>query len=265
MRPTLYCFIAHSLTVYAQVSLRLNPLPRFEKQPKEYNLLPSRRETLLPKRPKNAFVFSEKDMPGYKRKPLGPRDEEESSYHGRSYLYEKNKRDSKKKENKKRFEPYTRKPIPKQTAVVGVVSREFECTPVNNEEYRELERRKAEIMLKPKEEVETSFDKLKDATYLAPGTIGVYGNTSTAKVRLQPFVNIISLLTFYSRKRNDETLRRRIVLLDFLKMSLSIRCLTYFNITSTGVLENSRRRRINPTPISVRFLTRSQRYGRVAI
>lgn len=175
------------LTAHAQVSLKLNPLPQFEKQPKEYNLLPSRREKLLPNRPRNAFVFSEKDLPGYKKRPIGPGGGEDSNYHGRSYLYEKNKRDSKRKESKKRFEPYTRRPIPKQTAIAGIVNREFECAPVENEEYWELERHKAEIMLKPKEEVGTSFDKLKEATYLAPGTLGIYGKITTAKVSLLLF------------------------------------------------------------------------------
>ena len=190
-----------SLIIHAQVSLRLSPLPLFEKQPKEYNLLPSRRETLLPRRPRNAFVFSEKDMPGYKKRHVGPYDEEGSNYHGRSYLYEKNKRDSKRKESKKRFEPYTRKPIPKQTAIAGVVSHEFECAPVQNAEYKELETLKAKIMLKPKEEIETSFDNLKDAKYLAPGTIDMYGKTTTAKVSFLPFLKFPSRLTFSQQER----------------------------------------------------------------
>lgn len=158
-------------------------------------------------------------MPGFKRRAIGSRDEEGGNYHGRSYLYEKNKRDSKRKESKKRFEPYTRRPIPKQTAIAGVVSREFECAPVENEEYWELERLKAETMLKPKEDVQASFDKLKDARYLAPGTVDMYGKTNSAKVSSPPLFNLANLLILHSRNKNEETLPRRIVLLASLRTS----------------------------------------------
>jgi transcription initiation factor TFIIF subunit beta len=250
--------------VPVQVSLKLNPLSQFDKQPKEYNLLVSRRETLLPKRPRNAFVFSERDMPGFKRKSIGARDEEGNNYHGRSYLHEKNKRDSKRRESKKRFEPYTRRAIPKQTAIRGAVSREFECIPVENDEYRELEKQKAEIMLKPKEQVETSFDQLKRATYLAPGTVDLYGKTNTAKVSLPPFPTLFSQLTLHSRNRNEEWLQRRIVLLACRRTSLWTCCSTCSNTTGTGGSGNSRRKPISQTPICVRFSLKSPRCGRAA-
>jgi TFIIF, beta subunit N-terminus len=210
-------------------------------------------------------VFSEKDMPGYKRRPIGTQDEEGGNYPVRSYLYEKNKRDSKRKESKKRFEPYTRRPIPKQTAIAGAVGREFECVPVENEEYRELERYKAEVMLKPKEEVETSFDQLKDATYLAPGTVDMYGKTATAKVSLPPSRKVAYLLTFHSKNGNDERLPRRIVLLAYPRTNLSTCCSIYFSTTNTGVLGNSRGKRINQMLIFGRSSMRSPRCGRVAI
>jgi len=243
----------------------LNPLPQFEKQPKEYNLVSSRRESLLPKRPRNVFVFSEKDLPGYKKRRIGPRGEEDSNYHGRSYLYENNKRDSKRKQSKKRFEPYTRRPIPKQTAVAGIVNREFECAPVENEEYWELERCKAETMLKPKDEVDTSFDKLKDATYLAPGTIGVYGKGPTAKVSLLVLPKFANALTCPRKNGRDVRLQRRAVLLVFLRTSLSTYYLTCFSITGTGDLGNSKRKPINQMPICGKFSPRSPRCGKVVI
>jgi TFIIF, beta subunit N-terminus len=244
------------LTVHAQVSLKLNPLPGFEKQPKEYNLLSSRRERLLPKRPRNAFVFSEKDLPGYKKRSIGARGEEDSNYHGRSYLYENNKRDSKRKQSKKRFEPYTRRPIPKQTAIAGIVNREFECIPVENEEYWELERRKAETMLKPKEEVDTSFEKLKDATYLAPGTLGIYGKGSTAKVILLIFPWFANILTCSRRNGRNERSQRRVVLLAYPRTSLSTCCSTCFSTTGIGDLGNSKRKPTNQMPIFARSSTR---------
>lgn len=254
-----------SLTVHSQVSLRLNPLAQFEKQPKEYVLTSSRREQLLPKRPRNAFVFSEKDMPGYKKRLVGSREEESSNYHARSYLYEKNKRDSKRKENRKRFEPYTRRPIPKQTAIAGIISREFECAPVENEEYWQLERLKAELMLKPKEQAQTTFENLKDATYLAPGTVPMYGKTTSTKVGLLFFPRVFNLLTLYSKNRNEKRLPRRIVPLAYPRTS-SLTCYsTCSNIINIGVSESSRRKRISQILISVRSSTRSPRCGKVAI
>ncbi len=203
-------------------------------------------------------------MPGYYRRPIGANEEEGGNYHGRSYLYEKNKRDSKRKESRKRFEPYTRRPIPKQTAIAGVISREFECAPVENEEYWELERHKAEVMLKPKEEVERSFDTLKNATYLAPGTVKMYDKTTTAKVSFLPFPKFPRLSYLHNRNTNEERLPRRIVLLAYPRTSLLTICWTCSNTTNTGVSENSRRKRINQMLIFVTFSTRSPRCGRVA-
>lgn len=245
--------------------MKLNPLPQFQMQPKEYNLLPSRKESMQPKRPRNAFVFSEKDMPGFKRRAIGLRDEEGGNYHSRSYLYEKNKRDSKRKESKKRFEPYVRRPIPKQTAIAGLVTRELECVPVENEEYRELASYKAKTMLKPKEEVQTSFDNLKAATYLAPGTVLAYGKTTTAKVSSLPFLTLANFLTFHSKSKRRKRLPRRIVLLVYPRTSLSIYYSNYSSITSIGVSENSRRRPTSRMLTFVRCSTRLPRCGRVGI
>lgn len=168
------------------MSLKLGALPTFREHPKEYNLRPSRRETFQPKESRTAFVFSEKDVPGTKRKASKAfGDEEDSNFPLRSYLFEKNMRGFKRSEDKKAgkpFEPYVRKAVPKQTAIAGVVAREFECAPVENAEFQALQKEKAELMLKPKEEVETSFDQLKDARYLAPGTVGLYGKSVSAKV-----------------------------------------------------------------------------------
>lgn len=62
----------------------------------------------------NTYVFSEKDMPGYKRREYGrgPQSDDEGEVRGRSYLYEKQKREARKKEARRRNEPYVRKTIP---------------------------------------------------------------------------------------------------------------------------------------------------------
>lgn len=235
-----------------QISLKLDSLPQFEKQAKEYQLLPSRREKLLGRRPRNAFVFTEKDLPGYKRRDANRDNSEVSNFHSRSYLYEKNKRDVKKKMSKKRFEPYIRRTLPKQTAIVGAVSRELECTPVEDDEYRELERQKAEQMLKPKEEPQISFNQLKGATYLQPGGVESWVQTKSSKVsRRRTLCPPLALrlaspqwrthcftLTINSRSKGKRKRPRIIVPSDFLKMSSSTCYSTYSNITAIGACES---------------------------
>ncbi|KAK4943877.1 hypothetical protein LTR10_016593 [Elasticomyces elasticus] len=143
----------------SRVSLMLKPIAPFENQPKEYNLLPPPNEKLRARRPGSAFVFSEKDLPGYKPRTFAWDDMDEEGTPGqkRSFLYERHKRELKKKENKGRFVPYAKRPIPKQTAITGTVGKEFEAVPVKNEEYFVLENKQAEEMLKPPEREQAIF------------------------------------------------------------------------------------------------------------
>lgn len=137
----------------------LKPIEPFQNQPKEYNLFPPPVEKLRVRRPGQAFIFSEKDLPGYKPRTFAWDDMDEEGTPGqrRSFLYERHKRELKKKENKGRFVPYTRRPIPKQTAITGTIGKEFEAVPVKNEEYFVLENKQAEEMLKPPEREQAIF------------------------------------------------------------------------------------------------------------
>ena len=109
-------------------------------------------------------------------------DEDGNPSQGRSYLYEKARRDAKRKESKGRFEPYTRRPIPKQTAITGAVTREFDCTPVKNEEYAALEILQAEKMLKVPEKEGVSFTDLKPANYNASAGMSMSDKAALNKV-----------------------------------------------------------------------------------
>ncbi|KEF56090.1 uncharacterized protein A1O9_07671 [Exophiala aquamarina CBS 119918] len=134
----------------SRVSLLLNKLPQFENEPKEYNLSLPPIEKVRSRRPGQAMVFSEKDLPGYKARTFtwDDLDEDGNPGQGRSYLYENHKRQIKKKENKGRYTPYARRPIPKQTAITGTVAKEFEAVPVKNDEYFVLENKQAAELLK---------------------------------------------------------------------------------------------------------------------
>lgn len=166
------------------------------------------------KKPGSAFVFSEKDLPGYKGRSFAMNeiDEDGNPLLGRSYLYEKARRDAKRKESKGRFEPYARRPIPKQTAITGVVSREFECTPVKNEEYAALEILQAEKILKVPEKEGVSFTDLKPANYNASAGMSMSDKAALNKVshcvrtyviRLTPLVQTATTSKTYSCERES--------------------------------------------------------------
>jgi transcription initiation factor TFIIF subunit beta len=129
------------LILVEQISLRLDgKLSHNKSVPKDYTLDISNPEA------ENLFIFSEKDLPGYKSKAPG-------DFSARSYLYEKTRQENKpREERKKKWEPYTRRAIPKQTALAGAVKVEANLNPVENLEYKRMmdERAVGEILKKPR-------------------------------------------------------------------------------------------------------------------
>lgn len=186
--------------VMFQISLKLHDLPQFKSHAKEYTLLPSSHDRARVKKPGSAFVFSEKDLPGYKARSFATNEVDEygNPTQGRSFLYEKARRDAKKKENKGKFEPYSRRPIPKQTAVAGVVTREFECTPVKNAEYLAIEKLQAQTMLKVPEKEGVSFTNLRPANYAQAPGMSMADRTALTKAS-RPYRIIHSMLTIRQR------------------------------------------------------------------
>ncbi|KAL4889318.1 transcription initiation factor IIF, beta subunit-domain-containing protein [Aspergillus ambiguus] len=129
-----------------RVSLRLNEREDNQDLPKDYLL---QRQTInnenISHSTQNTYVFTEKDVPGHENRMV-------VFGEARSALYESMKRDARKKERRKKWEPYVRKTVPKQTALVGSVGEEFNCLPVENEEFQRLSEKKALEALKPKRE-----------------------------------------------------------------------------------------------------------------
>ena len=142
-----------------RVSLKFHTtIPQLQDYPKEYSMYRSVKD--VEKKHGQAFIFSERDLAGYKSRGFDwdHVDEDGHRDQGRSYLYERNKREQKKKENRnRRLEPYTRRPIPKQTALTGLVESEYDCLPVKNEEYFALESKQAQNMLKIPEKQQTTL------------------------------------------------------------------------------------------------------------
>jgi len=108
--------------VVAQVSLMLHDLPQFTQEPKEYILHKATRDIAQPgdavsQGTSNTFIFSEKDMPGFKSRAIHTLagKGQGQMVQGRSFLYEDNQKEMKRKENRKRWEPYGRKAIPSRS------------------------------------------------------------------------------------------------------------------------------------------------------
>ncbi|KAL3465273.1 transcription initiation factor IIF, beta subunit-domain-containing protein [Aspergillus heterothallicus] len=166
-----------------RVSLRINEREDNREIPKDYIL---KRQTInsdnLTHMTQNTFLFTEKDIPGHENR-MGTFGE------ARSALYESMKRDARKKERKKKWEPYVRKTVPKQTALEGHVKEEFNCLPVENEEFRMLSEKKALEALKPKREtvfIDKLPGKLLQQRHALPGEQSAFVQaTRTTKLKAQ--------------------------------------------------------------------------------
>jgi transcription initiation factor TFIIF subunit beta len=92
-----------------------------------------------PQGPKNTFIFSEKDLEGYKPRQPG-RNMVASNQDPLKGVDTKNGGPVKVEKPKSRF-----RTIPKKTAVLGSISREFTCYPRENEEFRRIQAKKEQI------------------------------------------------------------------------------------------------------------------------
>ncbi|KAL1988997.1 hypothetical protein VTN96DRAFT_5760 [Rasamsonia emersonii] len=167
-----------------RVSLRLNEHPGNKDIPKDYIL---KRQNVNPDNTsypvQNSYIFTEKDLPGYKNRV------DVLFGEARSMLYESMKREARKKTHKKKWEPYVRKTIPKQTAIVAKVRDEFNCIPVENEEYQRISEARALEALKPKREtkfVPKITGKMLQPKNVVPGDKGAFVQaTKPVKPRTQ--------------------------------------------------------------------------------
>ncbi|PYH97828.1 transcription initiation factor iif, beta subunit [Aspergillus ellipticus CBS 707.79] len=182
-----------------RVSLRLNEREDNREIPKDYLL---QRQTITAENvshlTQNTYLFTERDLPGHENRMV-------VFGEARSALYESMKREMKKKERKKKWEPYVRKTVPKQTALVGSVGEEFNCLPVENEEFRHISEKKALEALKPKREtvfIDKVPGKLLQPRNALPGEKGAFvqaarptkGKTQENKTTRMPQNELLDLI-----------------------------------------------------------------------
>lgn len=220
-----------------RISLMLNNAPIFTEVEKEYVL---RKPTIPQKRrrPGQVLMFSEKNKPGYKQRAnvWDQMDEDGNMGQGRSQLYEQALRDEKRKENKGKFTPYVRKPIPKITALAGTVHYESETVPVDNAENRriEAERTRALLMEKKKDEIQ-----IKDQTDVRTQYASVISRDERSRITQVSVMDAATSfqLTQHSKRISKSRRRRTTVQLGRIKKLCSR---TYSGIsrsTDIGVYE----------------------------
>ncbi|CAI7678925.1 hypothetical protein N7509_004077 [Penicillium cosmopolitanum] len=166
-----------------RVSLRLHDRPDNREIPKDYTLQQQTvTSTNASHMTQNTYVFTEKDIPGVENRMA-------TFGETRSALYEAQKRDARRREQGKRWEPYVRKTIPKHTALVGQASQEFNCLPVENEEFRLISEKRALEALKPKKEtmfIKNLPNKILQERHLLPTAQGAFvQQTKPSKAKAQ--------------------------------------------------------------------------------
>lgn len=219
-----------------RVSLMLNQSPVFSEMEKEYVL---KKQTGLRKRSKRngqVMMFSEKNRPGFKQRAnvWDNIDEDGNPGQGRSQLYEQALKDEKKKENKGKFTPYQKRPIPKITALSGTVKQEFEAEPVNNEEHRRLHDLRTTAMLREKVKESSRITDDVD-TRLHYGSIITAGERQNIiRVSLELLISRAKLITISLPKLSDR-LPRTTDQQESKRVYFSRRCSSSSESTNTGV------------------------------
>ncbi|KAJ5328833.1 Transcription initiation factor IIF beta subunit [Penicillium brevicompactum] len=170
-----------------RVSLRLHDRPDNKDVPKDYVLS---KQVADPSgagshHTHNTFLFTEKDIPGVENRMA-------SFGETRSVLYESQKREAKRREQGKRWEPYVRKTIPKHTALAGAVSEEFNCLPVENAEFQRISEKRALETLKPRKEtvfIDKIPGKIIQARHALPSEKGQFVQATKTGGRGRPQEN----------------------------------------------------------------------------
>ncbi|KAM0794674.1 transcription initiation factor IIF, beta subunit-domain-containing protein [Usnea florida] len=140
-----------------RMSILLSPdVAQNRNLPREYNM------HIIEQDPMNTFVFSEKDLPGY-----------------RAYSADRAPprfKDRKRIEKTRKPDHNFRRAIPKQTALLGQVRTEINCLPVENKDYLDYMRRRAKEESESKPKIHVLNASVGGNT-LQPGILGATVDT----------------------------------------------------------------------------------------
>ncbi|KAH6670093.1 putative transcription initiation factor IIF subunit beta [Halenospora varia] len=133
--------------------------------PKEYEL------DVTDQHVKNTFVFSEQDLPGFKSKAAEKFNPATANMPAR---FKRPKPANKPYDPNKKFESWTKKPVPKRTQLSGRVAHEVNCVAVENEESQRLLTTRTLEAMKPKATIKWLGNQdinALDDKYIQPGTL----------------------------------------------------------------------------------------------
>lgn len=219
-----------------RVSLKLSDIPYFQKVEKEYILKIQTGNARRGKQPGQVFMFSEKNKDGFKQRAnVWDNLDEDGNPTMRSQLFQEVLKDEKKKENKGKYRPRPRRPIPKITNLAGTVIHEFDTVPVENQEHKTFEKQRTEELLKPKEVEETGIADV-DSRIMFGSILTAAERQSINKVGYFPAVTFYILTIYSKHKPNDNS--RKIAVRPVSRNQYSSTC--YLNnsaSTNTGVFE----------------------------
>ncbi|KAL9130051.1 MAG: hypothetical protein Q9217_001655 [Psora testacea] len=167
-----------------RMSLMLDAsIPKNRSVPKEYNMHITNQDSF------NTFIFSEKDMPGYRQFTS---DRAPSHWLNR------------KRVEKKKIQSSFRRAIPKQTILTGQVRTEINCLPVENDEYQRITDQRALLALRPKEKTKLLNTIVPGGgSILNPGTTGSAGDFTNFINKANPVRRKGQMLKAARMPRND--------------------------------------------------------------
>jgi transcription initiation factor TFIIF subunit beta len=148
-------------------------LAQHQNVPKEYDL------DITAEKVDNTFIFTEKDLPGFKSKSQIPFDPEMANMPARLTRpkFPKGSPDKTPWKVNKTYQPYFRRAIPKKTTLAGRVAHEVNCIAVTNpESERLLAQRTIEAMRPKAGTIFLQGDNTKLANgFIEPGTMSAMG------------------------------------------------------------------------------------------
>lgn len=219
-----------------RVSLKLGDMPYFQNIEKEYILKTQTGTARRGKQPGQVFMFSERNKDGYKQRAnVWDNLDEDGNPTMRSQLFNEVLKDERKKENKGKYRPRVRRPIPKVTTLAGTVTHEFDTVPVENPEHKRLEQQRTAALLRPKEVEETGIATV-DSRIMFGSILTAAERQSINKVRLLEASALRKLTLRSKHKRRDNW--RRIAVLHVSRSPYSLTCYSSNSVsTNIGVCE----------------------------
>ncbi|TVY29792.1 Transcription initiation factor IIF subunit beta [Lachnellula hyalina] len=158
------CHSVYNPTTQELTMLLSSNIAEHQPIPKEYQLDINNESV------KNTFVFTEKDLPGFKSKSNQKFDPSSANMPSR-LMRNKNEKPAANKpfDPNRRFQPYFRKAIPKRTTLAGKVAHELNCIPIDNPESQRLLSARTLEAMRPK--MHTKFLGAEDVSSVGSGFI----------------------------------------------------------------------------------------------